>query len=128
MFVFSIGIAVFFKKVGGLLLLVNEFRKLTQIALGPVTSNVIECVNGVASLQAFCNIPYQLKKFKLNSHKYLVALYHENFSNYFVFWKGEQVAIILFFATTLSIAAVKVLDIKFLLNVQTISLTLTAVI
>lgn len=34
----------------------------------------------------------------------------------------------LFFITTLSIAAVKVLDIKFLLNVQTLSLTLTAVL
>lgn len=49
-FVFLIGLVVFFKRVGGLLLLVNEFRKLTQIALGPVTSNIVECVNGIASL------------------------------------------------------------------------------
>ena len=39
-----------------------------------------------------------------------------------------MVAILLFFATTLSIAAIKVLDIKALLNVQTISLALTAII
>lgn len=39
-----------------------------------------------------------------------------------------MVAILLFLATTLSIAAIKVLDIKFLLNVQTVSLTLTGII
>lgn len=126
--VFVVGLSVFFKRVGPMLMLVNEFRKLTQIALGPVTSNIVECVNGISSLQAFSNIPFQLRKFRQNAHKYQVAFYHEQFANFYVFWKGEVVAILLFFATTLSIAGVKILDIKLLLNVQTISLALTAVI
>lgn len=126
--VFVVGLGIFFKRVGRLLMLVNEFRKLTQISLGPVTSNIVECVNGIASLQAFSNIPFQLSKFSQNAHKYQVAFYHEQFANFYVFWKGEMVAILLFFATTLSIAGIKVLDIKVLLNVQTISLALTAII
>lgn len=76
-FFFVIALGVFFKSVGGLLILVNEFRKLTQIALGPVTSNIVECASGIASLKAFSTIPYQYKKFKNNSEKYLVALQHE---------------------------------------------------
>lgn len=127
-FFFVIGLGVFFKSVGGLLLLVNEFRKLTQIALGPVTSNIVECAGGIASLQAFNTVPYQYQKFRTNSEKYLVSLQHEFFANVYVNWKGEIVSVMLFFVTTLSIATIKVLDIKFLLNVQTLSLTLTAIL
>ena len=127
-FFFIMGLGIFFKSVGGLLLLVNEFRKLTQISLGPVTSNIVECASGIASLKAFNTVPYQYQKFKTNSEKYLVSLLHEFFANVYVNWKGELVAMALFFITTLSIATVKVLDIKFLLNVQTLSLTLTAVL
>ena len=126
--VFVVGLGIFFKRVAGLLLLVNEFRKLTQIALGPMTSNIVECVNGIASLQAFDSIPYQFQKFRSNAHKYHVAFYHEQFANFYLIWKGEMVAILFFLATTMSIAAIKVLDIKFLLNVQTVSLTLTGII
>lgn len=108
---------LFSKNVAGLLLLVNEFRKMTQIALGPVTSNIVECVSGISSLRAFGAVPFQYNKFKANSQKYNVSLQHEQFSDNYLYWKGEVISILLFFVAALSIAAVKVLDISFLLNI-----------
>lgn len=73
-------------------------------------------------------MPYQYKKFRANSERYMVSLLHEFFANVYVNWRGEIVSMGLFFVTTLSIAAVRALEIGFLLEIKTISLTLTAVL
>jgi ABC-type multidrug transport system fused ATPase/permease subunit len=127
-FVFLGGILYFFTTVGGFMLLVNDFRKLTQISKGPVASNMIECVSGISSLQAYNAIGTQMNKFERNASKLNVSLLHEMLSNNYIFWKGEIISTMLFLLTALCIACVKVFEIEFLLNVQTLSLALTAIL